>query len=496
MENSQAVLLNQLKQLENPDVVVTLNEPNKGPLLGELASSWQGIVTCDDNRFIICFWEVPFISSLWQRLQKAPTSTGHYLGRNALIRWENGMGALHLNSKAHNFPPKQVLNLHGIAIQKMRRLNCTLYTGDIFADACCALVAEDKTILKAIWCYCASDQFSRDIRSIYKKVNVTVGTFVKVPFDLEYWQKVAEERYPDDLPEPHSDDPTQWLFRGDIPTSTEPLHAAMARLLGYRWPDQPERDEWVDPHVDGDGIVTLQPLQGKEGAANRLRALLKAAYESPAPPRPKGAPPVKEPREWNESTVPRLLERVGCSGMTLEEWLRDRFFASHCKLFHQRPFIWHIWDGRKDGFHAFVNYHRLDKAKLERLTYTYLGQWIELQQLASEGGDPMAEARLAAAQELKRRLVLILEGESPYDIFVRWKPVHEQPIGWEPDLNDGVRPNIRPFSTAGVLRSKVDVNWNKDRGKDPYPNATGTVERFNDRHFTLEEKRKAREGQG
>jgi len=36
-------------------------------------------------------------------------------------------------------------------------------------------------------------------------------------------------------------------------------------------------------------------------------------------------------------------------------------------------------------------------------------------------------------------------GEAPYDIFVRWKALSEQAIGWEPDINDGVRLNIRPF---------------------------------------------------
>ncbi len=99
---------------------------------------------------------------------------------------------------------------------------------------------------------------------------------------------------------------------------------------------------------------------------------------------------------------------------------------------------------------------------------------------------------MAAAQELKKKLELILEGEPPYDIFVRWKPLHEQPIGWEPDLNDGVRLNIRPFVEAGVLRTKFTINWKKDRGKDPTPNATGTTERHNDRHLTLAEKRAAR----
>ena len=63
----------------------------------------------------------------------------------------------------------------------------------------------------------------------------------------------------------------------------------------------------------------------------------------------------------------------------------------------------------------------------------------------------------------------------------------EQPIGWEPDLDDGVRLNIRPFVTAGVLRSKVNVHWKKDRGT----NADGS-ERHNDLHPTLDERRAAR----
>jgi hypothetical protein len=69
------------------------------------------------------------------------------------------------------------------------------------------------------------------------------------------------------------------------------------------------------------------------------------------------------------------------------------------------------------------------------------------------------------------------EGEPPYDLFVRWKPLHEQPIGWDPDINDGVRLNIRPFMSAelrrggkkgaGILRWKPNIKWTKDRGKEP-----------------------------
>ena len=160
-------------------------------------------------------------------------------------------------------------------------------------------------------------------------------------------------------------------------------------------------------------------------------------------------------------------------------------------MFSNRPFVWHVWDGRKDGFAALVNYHRLDRAGLEKLTYTYLGDWIERQQAGAADGVVGADLRLATALELRKKLHAILEGEPPFDIYVRWKSLAEQPIGWDPDLDDGVRLNIRPFVEAGVLRSGVNVHWRKDRGKNP-----DGSERHNDLHYTNDQKRQARQEAG
>jgi hypothetical protein len=251
---------------------------------------------------------------------------------------------------------------------------------------------------------------------------------------------------------------------------------------------------------DGDGIVCIPSVRGERPAAERLLQLLHAAY---------GA-------DWNDSILSKLLAESG-SG-TLDDWLRNQFFDAHCKLFHHRPFIWHIWDGRKrDGFHALVNYHKLAEGDgkgrrlMESLTYSYLGDWIARQQDGVKRGEGGAEDRLAAALDLQKRLVAILEGEPPFDIFVRWKPVEEQPIGWEPDINDGVRLNIRPFLAqdllggkkgAGVLRAKPNIHWKKDRGKEPtrdqarfpwfWKDGKFTGERVNDVHLTIAEKRAAR----
>ncbi|MGV2335608.1 MAG UNVERIFIED_CONTAM: BREX-1 system adenine-specific DNA-methyltransferase PglX [Planctomycetaceae bacterium] len=179
--------------------------------------------------------------------------------------------------------------------------------------------------------------------------------------------------------------------------------------------------------------------------------------------------------DWNTDVLGRLLSDAGYAGKSLEAWLRDGFFQQHCELFHQRPFIWHIWDGLRDGFSALVNYHKLDQKNLETLIYTYLGDWITRQSQAAASGVDGAQEKLAAAEQLKKRLELILAGEAPHDIFVRWKPLHQQPIGWDPDINDGVRLNIRPFMSvpdlkakgAGILRVKPKIKWDKDRGKEP-----------------------------
>jgi hypothetical protein len=268
-------------------------------------------------------------------------------------------------------------------------------------------------------------------------------------------------------------DPTQWQFRSDVCAAIHPLQVGIARLLGYRWPEQTPDD--LDRFGDADGIASLQSLPNEPNLATRLRELLSAAWGV----------------KWSSALERKLVTEAGGKNGRLEDWLRDSFFAQHVKVFDNRPFLWHIWDGRTGGFSAIVNYHKLDRRTLEKLTFTSLGAWIERQTHEARAERAGADARLAAAEDLQRRLTLILEGAPPYDIYVRWKSMAEQPIGWDPDLDDGVRLNIRPFVTAGVLRSKVNVHWKKDRGTNP-----DGSERHNDLHPTLDERRAARQAAG
>ena len=507
----EVVAISQKEQLENPGVVIALDTLQRGELLQAFATALSGCSAGDAPRFIRSVWEVPFQpSGDWRFHQGSVSTAQNFGGQTEIIFWQQEKGSMyslaqsvkHLNHAAQNWlRGKPNWGKSGVVVSQMRELAPTIYTGEIYDCNCCAIVPNNPKHVEALWAYCESGEFTNEVRKINQKVNVTPQTLLNVPFDLAHWQKVATDKYPSGLPKPYTDDPTQWLFHGHPQPAADPLQVAVARLAGYRWPAETDTamelaDEaraWIAccdqlaEHTDDDGIVCLPSVRGEAPAHDRLLKLLIAAWET------------VQPGSWRPAVLDKLLGDADCAGKGLDVWLREKFFEQHAKRFHHRPFIWHVWDGQKDGFAALVNYHQLDRKKLERLIHTYLGDWIRQQEAGVRDSIDGAQTRLAAAQELKRRLQLILEGEPPYDIFVRWKSLAEQPIGWNPDLNDGVRLNIRPFMTAEVLRHnkkpKLNIAWDKDRGKDvdsaPWFKVFGG-DRINDHHLTVAEKLKAK----
>lgn len=497
LKSLSVLRVDQASQLGNPDSRVILDESSTGvALLGDYAISMRGIVSGDNERWGRCFWENQKLLGRWKYQQSVPQEGVLFSGKEHVIDWGmEGRGMLRPGTE------NQAYGRKGVAIGQMKNLPATVYCGALYDNNTGVIVPNNSSDLAAIWCYCSSSEFNDEVRRIDQKLNVTNATLIKVPFDANHWRQKALEKFPDGLPKPYSDDPTQWIFHGHPQPAIEPMQVVVARLLGYYWPAESDTEmelsdearDWIarsaslNTLADDDGIVCLSPLRGEKAAADRLESVLHAAF---------GA-------DWTPQRRNQLLEQVGAK--SLDAWLRDKFFEQHCKLFHHRPFIWQIWDGLKDGFSALVNYHKLDRNNLERLIYTYLDTWISNQQRAASEKVDGADARLAAAQDLKARLVRILEGEAPYDIFVRWKPLEQQPIGWNPDLNDGVRLNIRPFMTAEVLRHnkkpKLNIEWKKDRGNDvpssPWYNLGleyGEKEgaRINDHHLTLAEKKLAK----
>lgn len=554
----------QVHHLANPDSAVMLRPFGTKELLRVWAAGYQGIATGDYNSFGRNFWEFPRVESNWAFQQATVKNTIAFGGREHVLHWEEGEGVLQ-RREGVRVQGGGVWNKQGIAVSQMGRLSVTRFTGELFDNNTSAVGPLDEDTLPAVWCFCESSDYAKSVREIDPTLKVTNQRLTAVPFDLDHWKAIAAVRYPNGLPEPYSNDPTQWIFHGHpcgsviwdndakrtahgpIRTDETVLQVAVARLLGYRWPAErdpemrlaDEQRAWVErcadlqEFADEDGIVCLPSVRREASAAERLRALFAAAYRD----------------EWDPATERRLLRAAAGGGTPaddLDEYLRRDFFKAHCGLFDNRPFIWHIWDGLPNGFHALVNYHRLagpdgeGRRTLESLLFSYLGDWIARQKAGQRDEVAGAEARLVAALELQQQLQAILEGEPPLDLFVRWKPLHRQALGWEPDLDDGVRLNLRPFlraelrrglKGAGILRAKPNLHWKKDRGKEPRtlrakrrgdppdeirpradfpwfwncPGDGGTAERtdfrggpafdgnrWNDLHYTLEAKRAAR----
>jgi hypothetical protein len=510
-------------QLSHPDSIISVRDVGSGSLLSEYVSVYEGLSTGDNDRYRMCFWEVSAISQRWSPFISTNLTDAEYGGRHAVIRWEQGQGELSRDEGAR---------VQGVAAWPQRGILLSV-TGTLRAQLKCTQAHEKTTVavvpknpdhLGAVFVYMRSAQYQKAVRALNQKTAVSTGVVAKVPFDLESWNREFTERYPNGLPSPDSDDPTQWLFNGHLPTANAPLQVGVARLTGYQWPRQTDANfvdgqsiasDGLEQHVDADGIVCLIATKGEAPAYERLTMLLADAFGS----------------DWSAAKLAAVLADTGFAGRPLDDWLRDGFFEQHCDLFRQRPFIWHVWDGRRDGFHALVNYHRLaapngeGRRTLEKLIYSYLGDWIDRQRADQKAGVEGADARLAHAEHLRAELIKILEGEPPYDIFVRWKPLHEQPIGWDPDINDGVRMNIRPFMMARplgakakgacILRATPKIKWDKDRGKEPdrdkadYPwfwgwdeanadfagGATFDGNRWNDLHYSRAVKQTARDRQ-
>jgi len=484
LREGELATVSQKGQLRNPDAVISLAKLSDISPLSDFAESVHGLAPGDTARATRCHWECP-AREPWNLMCSTPSGRGLVSGKSFLILSPDILADAGI--PGFRYDGRKAWRQKGVYLGKMSDLPASLYFGEIFDDNGHALIPKSNENLPAITAFAFSEEFSARVREINQKNAVTTSAIIKIPFDLDRWKEIASVKYSNGLPKPSSDDATQWLFHGHPRPATEPLQIAVARMAGYRWPAEidtsmelsEEAHEWIArcevlaSHADDDGIVCLPSVRGEPAAHERLGKLLGSAFGD----------------DWSSAKEREILLATAVANnarkpeASLETWLRDSFFSEHCKLFQSRPFVWQVWDGNPTGFSALVNVHKLAAPHgqglktLELLTFSYLGDWIDRQRLDQADGVNGADDRLAAAIDLQGQLKKILDGQPPYDIFVRWKPLHAQAIGWDPDINDGVRLNIRPFlvaelrkggkTGAGILRTKPgNIKWGKDRGKD------------------------------
>ncbi len=284
--------LSQAAQLLNPDGRILFTTVSSGLPLSDFAGSFAGIQTSDYPRWIRTFCEVTSLGRRWERYRTPPDSSGGDVGATSVIRFGD-LNALPRHQWGYVVRGDAAWGHQGVIVPLMRGLRGLPYHGDKYDQMSAVLLPHRPEHAAAILAYTKSPVFGEHVRAIDRSLKVTPSTLTKVPFDLEHWTRVAAEQYPDGLPEPHSDDPTQWLFKGNVVGSEAPLQVAVARLLGYRWPDQEPDD--LDELADSDGLVSLVSVSGERPGAERLRMLLARAYGD----------------AWSPALLDRLLAEAG-----------------------------------------------------------------------------------------------------------------------------------------------------------------------------------------
>ncbi|MBX9693554.1 MAG: N-6 DNA methylase, partial [Cyanobacteria bacterium] len=247
------VRISQDKQLTNPDSAIQFEGTDASVRLSEYAYCYQGSGLADITRFRCYFWEVMNYAPDWVLHQSSPSGLTEYSGLKFITLWEDGKGDL-ARSPQVTIRGRKAWNKKGIACAWMGDLPVSLYGGWLFDNSAAVIVPYSEEHLPAIWCFCSSASFNDEVRRINQKLQVANATMVKVPFDLEHWAQVAVEKYPRGLPNPYSNDVTQWVFHGhpcasvawsddnkslvqnEIRTDSTVLQIAVARLLGYKWP--------------------------------------------------------------------------------------------------------------------------------------------------------------------------------------------------------------------------------------------------------------------
>ena len=222
---------------------------------------------------------------------------------------------------------------------------------------------------------------------------------------------------------------------------------------------------------DEDGIVPFEEMF-PDNLTNKVRELIAENF---------GADQV----DRVEQELYQLL------GVTLKEWLAQRYFDFHVSLYKNRPIFWQLASyryGRSRGppgiFSCFIHYHRLTRDTIPKIRAFYLERVKEaltrekehllrvLEAARATGDGPrinrlskVYESTLSKIDELERFEAALLSVHNPrrdkkvLPKKAKWvdKAIAEvRNNGWNPIIDYGVRVNIEPLKEAKLLHPAAD----------------------------------------
>jgi hypothetical protein len=245
------------------------------------------------------------------------------------------------------------------------------------------------------------------------------------------------------------------------------LSVTLLRMLGHRWPlqDQYELEEgkpFLNPvWTDADGLIAVTAGMGEEALSERFSRFLDDEFGPDhgrqvelALARTLGWKPGAE---WGKQKP-----------LALGDYFKRDFFRRHVSQFKRRPIAWHL-KSPKGTVQLIVYYQAFNRDRLALLRARYLGNLRQelngkLASATAKGYEDRVNVALIDELEEQQRdlsafddkLAQLQEGrECEARIWCPWKTPEEQPHGWDPDINDGVRVNIAPLQRLGLLAADV-----------------------------------------
>jgi hypothetical protein len=179
--------VHQVKQLENPDSLISLEASNSITLLNEYADGLAGILNGDSPRFLKVFWEIRNRKDLWSFQQTTQKESSNFGGLHNLVYYDETNGHLReerwiRRSRLHDSDQRgqSVVGKKGVAVSSMGSLPASFFLGSRFDSNVATVVPKSADDLAALWCFCSSEQYNEAVRQIDQSLKVTNATLVKV----------------------------------------------------------------------------------------------------------------------------------------------------------------------------------------------------------------------------------------------------------------------------------------------------------------------------
>ncbi len=182
IKQNKTISISQEIQLTHKGSTIITEKQDTSEFLAFQADSYTGIQTGDDPRYRFLFWEISSVNNDWVFDQATVSDTIYYGGKTGILSWkENGQ-------ELRNTPGAYIRGLDawnkiGISVSQMQKLPVCIYTGEAWNMNCATIIPKKNEDITALWVFCSSDNFNREVRKINQSLKVNPGYFLKISFN-------------------------------------------------------------------------------------------------------------------------------------------------------------------------------------------------------------------------------------------------------------------------------------------------------------------------